>query len=226
MPAPLENLSLRAQLRIDRLPLRLVALMVGLTLFGTSIALLVRAGLGAAPWDVLHVALAGRTGISVGVVLIVMSVLVLLLWVPLRQHPGIGTLANAVWVGIAADASLAVIPPARGHGLGVALAMMIGGVLLNALASALYIGAQLGPGPRDGLMTGLHRRTGLPVGPVRIGVEVVVLASGWALGGPLGAGTLVYALAIGPLVQVALPWTTIPLRRPSPHADGVTAGAA
>lgn len=207
MPSSLENLSLRAQLRVDRLPLRLLVLMAGLTLFGISVAMLVHAGLGAAPWDVLHVALAERTGLSLGLVIILTS-------------------ANSVWVGISTDVTLALLPPV--HGMPAAIALLVGGVLLNAVAGALYIGAQLGAGPRDGLMTGVHRRTGLPVGPVRIGVEIAVLATGWALGGPLGVGTLVYALAIGPLVQLVLPWATIPVRRggrPGPDPE-VTAGAA
>lgn len=207
MPSSLENLSLRAQLRVDRLPLRLLVLMAGLTLFGISVAMLVHAGLGAAPWDVLHVALAERTGLSLGLVIILTS-------------------ANSVWVGISTDVTLALLPPV--HGMPAAIALLVGGVLLNAVAGALYIGAQLGAGPRDGLMTGVHRRTGLPVGPVRIGVEIAVLATGWALGGPLGVGTLVYALAIGPLMQLVLPWATIPVRRggrPGPDPE-VTAGAA
>lgn len=226
MPSSLENLSLRAQLRVDRLPLRLLVLMAGLTLFGISVAMLVHAGLGAAPWDVLHVALAERTGLSLGLVIILTSALVLALWIPLREQPGIGTIANSVWVGISTDVTLALLPPV--HGMPAAIALLVGGVLLNAVAGALYIGAQLGAGPRDGLMTGVHRRTGLPVGPVRIGVEIAVLATGWALGGPLGVGTLVYALAIGPLVQLVLPWATIPVRRggrPGPDPE-VTAGAA
>lgn len=211
MPASLENLGLRDQLRSDRIGLRLVALMAGLTCFGISDALLIRSGLGATPWDVLHVAIAERTGASVGTVMIAASFLILALWIPLRQRAGIGTLANAVWVGIATDLTLHVLGHASSLGPGIA--MMLGGIALNAAASAVYIGAQLGPGPRDGLMTGLHHRFGVPVGPVRVGIEVVVLASGWLLGGPVGVGTIAYAALIGPLVHIVLPFVTIPVRR-------------
>lgn len=224
MPAPLENLSLRAQLRVDRLPLRLGALFVGLTGFGISIAMLIRAGLGAMPWDVLQVAIAERTGFTVGTVIIVVSLLVLAAWIPLRQHPGIGTLANAVWVGIAADLALAVLhaPDA----LAVRIALLLGGIVLNAVSSALYIGAQLGPGPRDGLMTGVHRRWGLPIGRVRLGVEVTVIALGWLLGGPIGVGAVLYAVGIGPLVQRVLPFLTIPVRRGPRPLPGAGPAAA
>lgn len=224
MPAPLENLSLRAQLRVDRLPLRLGALFVGLTGFGISIAMLIRAGLGAMPWDVLQVAIAERTGFTVGTVIIVVSLLVLAAWIPLRQHPGIGTLANAVWVGIAADLALAVLhaPDA----LAVRIALLLGGIVLNAVSSALYIGAQLGPGPRDGLMTGVNRRWGLPIGRVRLGVEVTVIALGWLLGGPIGVGTVLYAVGIGPLVQRVLPFLTIPVRRGPRPLPGAGPAAA
>lgn len=212
----LENLSLREQLGIDRLPLRLVLLMTGLTGFGVSIAMLIRGGLGVAPWDVFHVALAARTPFTVGTVLIAISFVVLLLWIPLRQHPGIGTLLNAVWVGVAADLALAVLPSAEeispSHGLAVGISLMLGAILVNAISSAIYIGAQLGPGPRDGLMTGLNRRFGWPIGRSRLLVEGTVLLSGWLLGGPIGIGTVLYAIGIGPLCQVFLPYTIVPVR--------------
>lgn len=210
MPAPLQNLSLRQQLGIDRLPLRLVTLFIGLTGFGAGIALILRAGLGAAPWDVLSVALSERTGLSIGTLTVLTSFVVLLAWLPLRQQPGIGTLANALWVGISMDLTLAVVPPVEGllPGLG----LLLGGLVLNAVSDAVYIGAQLGPGPRDGLMTGIHHRWGLRIGPVRAVLEVSVLAVGWVLGGPVGLATVVYALGIGPIVHLVLPWVTIPVR--------------
>jgi uncharacterized membrane protein YczE len=211
MPAALENVSLRDQLHLDRIGLRLLSLFLGLTGYGAALALLIRSGLGADPWDVLHVAIAERTGLSVGTVIIVVSFLVLVAWIPLRQHPGIGTLANALWIGVATDLTLLVVPPA--HGLGLAITMMLGGVVLNAVSDAVYIGAHLGPGPRDGLMTGLHHRTGRPVGPLRFAIEASVLIAGWLLGGPVGVGTFVYAIAIGPIVGWVLPHVTIPVRR-------------
>lgn len=224
MPAPLENVPLRAQFRIDRLPLRLLTLWVGLTGFGAGLGLIVRAGLGVAPWDVLSVALSDRTGLSIGTLTILTSFVVLLAWIPLRQQVGIGTLANAVWVGVSMDLTLAVVPPV--DGLVPGLALLTGGLLLNAVADAVYIGAQLGPGPRDGLMTGIHHRWGLPVGPVRAVIELSVLGLGWLLGGPVGLGTVLYALGIGPIVHLVLPWVTIPVRR-LPRADGTgTAPAA
>ncbi|MGO1355447.1 membrane protein YczE [Brachybacterium tyrofermentans] len=211
MPAPLENLSLRQQLTVDRRGLRLLSLVVGLTGFGAGVAMMIRAGLGAAPWDVLSVALAERTGLSIGVVTIIVSFVVLLAWIPLRQHPGIGTIANALWIGIAVDLTLHVLPPV--DALLPGLLLLLGGVIVNAASSALYIGALLGPGPRDGLMTGIHHRWGLRIGRVRLVIEVAVLGLGWILGGPLGIGTIIYALAVGPIVHLVLPRVTIPVRR-------------
>ena len=168
----------------------------------------IRAALGLDPWDVFHQGLAGKVGWSIGTVVVVVSFLVLLLWIPLRQRPGIGTLSNAVLVGIFADVGLFLIPEFS-H-LGGQIALLVGAVLLNGIASACYIGARLGPGPRDGLMTGLARRTGWSVRLSRTGIEVAVLAAGWLLGGSIGVGTVVYALAIGPLVQLLLPKFTVP----------------
>ena len=177
-------------------------LLAGLLLYGLSLALVVRAGLGVAPWDVLHQGLARTTGLSIGTWVVLMSALVLLLWVPLRQRPGVGTLANAVLVGVSLDACLAVLPDLEG--LPVRVAALVAGVLLNAVATAAYIGARLGPGPRDGLMTGIAAR-GYPVRVVRTGIEVAVLVTGVLLGGTVGIGTLVYAVGIGPLVHPLLP---------------------
>ena len=151
----------------------------------------------------LHQGLARHLPISIGTAVIAVSLLVLVLWIPLRELPGLGTIANTFLVGLSADAALAVIAPA--DRLWERAALTIGGVLLNAVATAMYIGSQFGPGPRDGLMTGLHRRTGLPIGLVRTFLEVTVVAIGWVLGGVLGLGTVLYALAIGPLVQWLLP---------------------
>jgi len=189
---------------------RITQLLIGLAMYGISLAMFIRASLGLDPWDVFHQGLAGKLGWSIGTVVVVVSFLVLLLWIPLRQMPGFGTLANAVLVGVFADLGLALIP-AFSH-LGGQIAMLAGAVLLNGIASACYIGARLGPGARDGLMTGLARRTGWSVRLSRTLIEVVVLGSGWLLGGSVGVGTVVYALAIGPLVQLLLPLFVVPER--------------
>lgn len=216
LPIPMSPL---AQLRAGRLPLRLTWLMVGLTLYGVTLALVIRAGLGNSPWDVMHQGIAGRVPLSIGQVIVVVSVLVLLLWVPLRQPPGLGTIANAVWVGVAADATLAVLGDP--HALWLRVLMVVLGVVGNAVATAMYIGAQLGPGPRDGLMTGLHRRTGLSVRLVRTALEVSVVVAGVLLGGTFGLGTVAYALSIGPLVQLFLPHLAIWL----PPEPGISASS-
>jgi uncharacterized membrane protein YczE len=207
---------------------RLLQLLIGLAMYGVSLAMFIRAGLGLDPWDVFHQGLAGKTGLSIGTVVIIVSFLVLLLWIPLRQRPGFGTLSNAVLVGMFADVGLALIPEFS-H-LGGQIGMLAGAVLLNGVASACYIGARFGPGPRDGLMTGLARRTGWSVRASRTGIEVVVLGAGWLLGGSVGVGTVVYALAIGPLVQLLLPRFTVPEVRPpaatEPHGHSAPAVAA
>lgn len=187
---------------------RILQLLIGLTMYGISLAMFIRAGLGLDPWDVFHQGLAGKTGLSIGTVVIVVSFLVLLLWIPLRQRPGFGTLSNAVLVGVFADVGLALIPQITQ--LGGQIGMLGGAVLLNGVASACYIGARFGPGARDGLMTGLARRTGWSVRTSRTGIEVVVLGAGWLLGGSVGVGTVLYALAIGPLVQLLLPRFMVP----------------
>lgn len=178
------------------------ALVAGLTLYGLSMSLMVRANLGLDPWDVLHQSLSARTGLPIGVVSAVVGALVLLAWRPLRLTPGIGTLANVAVVAVVVDVGLGAVeppssPPARA-------VMLLGGVMLNAAATVLYIGAGMGAGPRDGLMTGLAANTGRPVWLVRTGVEGTVLAVGWMLGGPVGIGTFVYAFGVGPLVQLVL----------------------
>ena len=186
-----------------RLPRRLAQLYAGLVLYGVSMALMVQSSLGVMPWDVLHQGLSRRLGWSLGSVTIVVGALVLLAWIPLRERPGLGTLSNVVVVGLAVDAVLAVLP-APGALAGRA-AFAAAGILLNGVATAAYIGVRLGPGPRDGLMTGLVRRTGGPLGPIRTAIEVTVVLTGWLLGGTLGVVTVLYALSIGPLVHLLLP---------------------
>jgi uncharacterized membrane protein YczE len=176
------------------------ALLIGLAGYGFSMAVMIKAGLGLDPWDVFHQGLAGRTGLSFGTITAIVGVGVLLAWIPLRNRPGIGTVANVIVIAVVVDASLAVLPAPSA--LPIRIAMMIGSVVLNAMSTVLYIGAGLGPGPRDGLMTGLVARTGLSVRLVRTSIEATVLAIGWLLGGTVGVGTVVYALGIGPLVQL------------------------
>jgi uncharacterized membrane protein YczE len=182
---------------------RLPQLVGGLALYGVSMALMIRGGLGLDPWDVLHDALSRRTGLTFGTVTAIVGALVLLCWIPLRQRPGVGTVANIVLVALAVDATLAVVGQADAMALRIGL--MVAGVVLNGLATAAYIGVRLGPGPRDGLMTGLAARTGVSIRVIRTGIELTVLAAGWLLGGTVGVGTVVYALAIGPLTQAFLP---------------------
>jgi uncharacterized membrane protein YczE len=193
-----------------RLPRRLVQLYAGLALYGLSIALLVQAQLGLMPWSVLDQGISRTTGISLGTSTILVGAVVLLAWVPLRQRPGVGTVSNVLVIGLALDLSLAVLPEV--DALAQRVALLVAGVVLNALATAAYIGVELGPGPRDGLMTGLVRRTGRSVRLVRTGIEVVVVVLGALLGGTIGVGTVLYALAIGPLVQVLLPRVTVRTR--------------
>ncbi|MFD7939315.1 YitT family protein [Streptomyces sp. NPDC059755] len=187
---------------------RLIQLYVGLTLYGASSALLVRAGLGLEPWNVLHQGLGELTGLTIGVVSIVVGAAVLLLWIPLRQRPGLGTVSNVFVVGLAMDGTLAYVPEA--HGLAVQLPLLLAGIVLNGAATGLYIAASFGPGPRDGLMTGLHRRTGRSIRLMRTAVEVAVVVTGFALGGTIGVGTVLYAVTIGPLAQLFLRMFAVP----------------
>lgn len=199
--------SPRAQLRQGRLTRRFIQLYAGLVCYGVSMALLVRSGLGVMPWDVLHQGLTRQLGLTLGIWSIITGVVVLLLWVPLRQWPGVGTVSNVVVVGLSVDAALFVLPDVEW--LPWQVAFLVGGVLLNGVATASYVGVGLGAGPRDGLMTGLTVRTGLPLRLVRTGIEGTVLLAGWLLGGTVGVATLIYALAIGWLVQALLPWFTV-----------------
>ncbi|EDY59545.1 YczE/YyaS/YitT family protein [Streptomyces sviceus] len=192
----------------SRLGRRLIQLYAGLALYGASSALLVEAGLGLEPWGVLHQGLAERTGVSIGVVSIIVGAAVLLLWIPLRQRPGLGTVSNVFVVGLAMDATLAAVPDA--HGLAVRIPLLLGGIVLNGAATGLYIAAGFGAGPRDGLMTGLHRRTGHSIRLMRTAIEVAVVVTGFMLGGTIGVGTVLYAVSIGPLAQVFLRVFAVP----------------
>jgi len=192
---------------VDRPVRRLAQLYAGLVLYGASMALQIRAGLGLDPWDVFHQGVADRAGLTFGTVVIITGAAVLLAWVPLRQRPGIGTISNVVVIGVSVDVSLALVPAAGSSAA--ALVMLLAGIGLNGVASGAYIGAGLGPGPRDGLMTGLVRRTGGSVRVVRTTIEVAVLVVGAVLGGTVGLGTVLYAVSIGPLVHVLLPRLTV-----------------
>ena len=214
------------QLRAGRLARRLPQLYLGLALYGFSMAMMVRSDLGLSPWDVLHQGLARYLPVSYGTVTVLVGVAVLLLWVPLRLRPGLGTASNVVVIGVAVDVGLAVLTTPSS--LAARVLLLVLGVVGNGLAGAVYIGSQFGPGPRDGLMTGLARRTGLSLRLVRTGIEVSVLTLGFLLGGTLGAGTVLYALAIGPLVQLFLPVVGVrlaPVTGP-PSTAGTTAAAA
>ncbi|MCQ0021896.1 hypothetical protein M4914_02255 [Streptomyces somaliensis DSM 40738] len=212
-PAP------EGRLRGRRIPRRFAQLTAGLLLYGASSALLVRSGLGLEPWNVLHQGLSEFTGLSIGAVVTATGAVVLLLWIPLRQRPGPGTVANVLLIGAAMDATLAVVPDAGG--LPARIGLMVSGVALNGLATGLYIAARLGPGPRDGLMTGLHRATGRSVRLIRTLLEFGVVAAGFLLGGSLGVGTVLYALTIGPLAQLSLRLFALPGAVPA-----ATAGTA
>ncbi|WP_194398232.1 YczE/YyaS/YitT family protein [Microbacterium atlanticum] len=185
------------------MPRRVTQLIVGLFLYGAGCALTVRAGLGVDPWTVFAEGLSVRTGIGIGWITNIVGFFVLLLWIPLRQRPGVGTVANILLVGTSMQLVLGVVPEISG--LAAQLATLLGGILIVALASGLYIGARFGPGPRDGLMTGLNSRLGWPIWVCRATVELSVLAIGWLLGGTVGIGTVLFAFLIGPLVHVALP---------------------
>ena len=186
---------------------RFTQLQLGLLLYGLSIALMVRSGLGMNPWGVFHLGLSQVTGISLGMVVNGVGALVLLVWIPLRQWPGIGTLSNVLVIGVSADAALWLLPPVEG--LALRSVFLIVAIVLNGVATGAYIGAGLGAGPRDGLTTGVVRLTGWEVRWVRMGIEAVVLAFGWMLGGAVGVGTILYTLSTGPLMQLFLPMFTL-----------------
>lgn len=182
---------------------RVIQLLVGLVLYGIGCAMTIQAGLGVDPWTVLAEGLSIRSGIGIGWITNILGFVVLLLWIPLRQKPGIGTIANILLVGTSMQAALWLIPPISGPFA--QFAVLLGGIVVVAIASGLYIGAHFGPGPRDGLMTGMHGRLGWPIWTCRALVELSVLLIGWLLGGTVGIGTVLFAFLIGPLVHVALP---------------------
>jgi uncharacterized membrane protein YczE len=187
---------------------RIGQLLVGLFLYGIAIALMVRAGIGVSPWDVLSQGVSKQTGLAFGLVTNLIGAAVLLLWIPIRQRPGVGTVLNVLLIGPSAQLGLWLIPQQTApviQGL-----VFTGGLVLLAIATGLYIGARLGPGPRDGLMTGLHKRTGWKIWIVRTAIEVTVLTIGWLLGGQVGIGTVAFALLIGPMVNFTLPWLRVP----------------
>lgn len=212
-------MSLLLPVPTDRRLRRLGQLHPGLAIYGFSTALLVRANLGLDPWDVFHQGVALRSGFSLGMVTIATSAVVLLLWIPIRQRLGVGTISNGILIGVFVDLSLHFLPTPTDVALRVGF--LIAGILLNGFATGLYIGAGLGPGPRDGLMTGLAR-DGRSIRVVRTSIEVTVLVFGWLLGGSVGVGTVAYALAIGPLAHVLIPALTVGTPaapgRPEDHA--------
>jgi uncharacterized membrane protein YczE len=187
---------------------RIVQLIVGLFFYGIAIAMMIRASVGVAPWDVLSQGLAIQTDLGFGVLTIIIGAVVLLLWIPIRQKPGIGTVLNVLLIGPAADLGLAVIPPQTE--LVLQILVFASGLALLSIATGLYIGARMGPGPRDGLMTGIHARFGVKIWIVRTSIEVVVLSAGWILGGNVGLGTVAFALLIGPMVNVTIPLLLVP----------------
>ena len=194
---------------------RLLQLYIGLVLYGVSTALFVHANLGADPWDVFHLGVGKQFNLDFGTVMILTGAAVLLLWIPLRQMPGLGTVSNVIVLGLAANATLAVLPPL--DSLVARSLLLAGAIVLNALATGMYIGAGFGPGPRDGLMTGLHARLGWPIWLARTAIEGSALVAGWLLGGTVGIGTVAFAVLVGPLVGKALPWCDTRLPVPAPQ---------
>ncbi|HKN02567.1 MAG TPA: hypothetical protein VJY31_01290 [Buttiauxella sp.] len=196
---------------------RLLQLYTGLVLYGVSTAMFVRANLGADPWNVFHLGVARIFSLNIGMVMIVVGALVLLLWIPLRQKPGLGTISNVIVLGLAADAALALMPPMES--MVMRSILLLAAILVNAIAAGMYIGAGFGSGPRDGLMTGINARTGWSVRSVRTAIELTVLLVGWLMGGTFGVGTVLYALAIGPLIQLCLPWFRIRSNQKTPLVE-------
>ena len=201
---------------------RLPRLVVGLTLFGFGIAMMVLSNLGLSPWEVFHQGISIRTGIPLGTVGIITGALVLVLWLPLGERPGIGTLANVVLIGIVIDLTLLVFPDDV-DSLWIRWALLLGGILIIAIGTGLYIGVGLGPGPRDGLMTGLGAK-GVPIGVARVAIEVTVLGLGYVLGGTVGIGTVIFAFGVGPLVQFLLPRLSLGPVTPRQEAEARATG--
>lgn len=209
------------QVRAGRLTHRVVQLLAGLVLFGISMGLLLRATLGLEPWGVFHYGLLQHLPLTYGQVTILVSFVVLLLWIPLRQWPGLGTLLNSIIIGLVIDPTLALV--AEPSSMPARVSLLVLATVGNGLAGALYIGSQLGPGPRDGLMTGLAHRTGRSIRLVRTSLEIVVVTLGWLLGGVVGVGTILYAVSIGPLVQLFLPMVTVRVTPPAPEPGPASA---
>jgi uncharacterized membrane protein YczE len=204
---------------------RFVQLQVGLVLYGTSMALMIKASLGLDPWDVFHQGLADVTGVRFGWIVIGVGAAVLLLWIPLRQKPGVGTVSNVIVIGLAVDRALALLPAP--HPLALRAAFLVAGIVGNGTATGLYIGARLGPGPRDGLMTGfVALKPGRSIRVVRTLIEVTVLAVGWLLGGTVGVGTVLYAVSIGPLAHMFIPLFTVPPASPAAPTPAAPTPAA
>ena len=197
----LESLEFR-----DRLGRRLVRCVIGLSLFSVGISMQMNANIGAPPWDVFHQGIANQTGISIGKIIVLTGFSLLLLWVPLKQKPGLGTILNALEIGLVADIALGIIP--EPSNILIRILMALSGIVVVAIGSGLYIGSALGPGPRDGLMTGLAKR-GIPIRKGRTAVEVIVLVTGWLLGGQVGVATFAFAFGVGPLVHFFLPLLAI-----------------
>ena len=197
------------------MPRRLVQLYLGLIVFAFGEVLILRAALGVIPLDVLHQGLVNHFGLTIGQWSIIVGALVLLMWIPLRERPGVGTVSNVLVIGLFVDLFLSVL--SAPHAMWLRIVFLLGGIVVNGVATAAYIGALLGPGPRDGLMTGLVRRTGGSVRLVRTSIEVAVVLVGWLLGGNLGLGTVAFALMIGPVVHLALPVLTVAGARPPEH---------
>ena len=195
---------------------RVAQLLIGLALYGFAISMMVRAAIGVSPWDVLSQGIAAQTGIPFGWVTNIIGALVLLLWIPIRQKPGVGTVLNVLLVGTAAQGGLMLLPQLTV--LWQQVLLFAGGLALLAIATGLYIGARFGPGPRDGLMTGIHARWGFPIWAVRTVLELSVLVIGWLLGGNVGVGTIAFALLIGPMVNVTLPLLRVPVASPREKA--------
>jgi uncharacterized membrane protein YczE len=216
----LTDLGFRAQLRAGQLGRRLPQLLIGLMVFGLSIALMVRSDLGASPWDVFHTGVTNHVPLSIGQVTIAVSFVILLLWLALGERMGIGTIGNALIVGASADVFLAFVDTPSS--LAVRIAMLLVGIFVSAFATAVYVGAQLGRGPRDGLMTGIARRTGWSIRAVRTALELMVIAGGLALGGVAGVGTIAFAVSIGPLAQWLIPKFAVDLPTQLPAGDVVT----
>lgn len=196
--------SMRERFDLRSAAPRLPALVVGLVCFGLGIGLMVQAGLGLGPWEALNQGVARQVGLEIGTVSILLGIPILALWWPLGERPGIGTLLNVVLIGTSTNATIALVPTPAENALVVRVALMVAGIAIIAIGSGIYLATDLGPGPRDGLMTGVHHRFGWSIRRARTAIELTVLAIGWALGGSVGLGTVVFALGIGPLVQVAL----------------------